>query len=187
MNIVNKCKSCHMPPLTPDVVEKKLKEEMIFTNDSDVRRVAKLYKSSFDAVTSTTRTLSCWAWYSRVWRFCCARAWQQVLRSTLGHCRFAFLQFCACSSFFRPSHRHAMPEPVSTTWPPTAIPATEQQGICAVDLFLTHPCRWRDAAHFVRFLACSWFRLCPPSFLFRRMTTGQAKQRDHETHLAQLA
>ena len=49
-----------MPPLTPDVVEKKLKQEMIFTNKSDVNRVAKLYKSFFDAVTSTTPELRCW-------------------------------------------------------------------------------------------------------------------------------
>ena len=60
-NMKRKCKTGRMPPLTPDVVEQKLKEEMIFTNDSDVGRVAKLYKSFFDAVTSTTRTLSCWA------------------------------------------------------------------------------------------------------------------------------
>ena len=56
--MVNECKSGRMPPLTPDVVAKKLQNEMVFTNDSDVGRVAKLYTRFFDAVTSTTRELS---------------------------------------------------------------------------------------------------------------------------------
>ena len=56
-DMVKKCRSGRLPPLTPDVVAKKL-DEMFFTNDSDVGKVAKLYKRFFDAVTSTTRELS---------------------------------------------------------------------------------------------------------------------------------
>ena len=53
-----KCKSGRMPPLSPDVVAKKLQEEMKFTNDSDVGKVAALYKRFFDAVSSTAQKLS---------------------------------------------------------------------------------------------------------------------------------
>ena len=54
----DQCRSCRMPPLTLDVVAKKLQNEMKFTIDLDVSRVAKLYTRFFDAVTSTTRELS---------------------------------------------------------------------------------------------------------------------------------
>ena len=47
-----------MPPLAPDVVAKKLKEEMVFTNHSDVGKVAALYKRFFDAASCTARELA---------------------------------------------------------------------------------------------------------------------------------
>ena len=49
-----------MPPLTPDMVARKLKEEKKFTNDSDVSKVAGLYKRFFDAVSTSTEALKFW-------------------------------------------------------------------------------------------------------------------------------
>ena len=57
-DMVKQCKSGRMPPLAPDVVAKKLEEEMVFTNDSDVGKVAALYKRFFDAASSTARELT---------------------------------------------------------------------------------------------------------------------------------
>ena len=57
-DMVEQCQSGRMPPLTPDVVAKKLEEEMVFTNDSDVGKVAALYKRCFDAASSTARDLA---------------------------------------------------------------------------------------------------------------------------------
>ena len=51
------CKYGRMPPLTPDMVARKLQEEKQFTNDSDVSKVASLYKRFFDAVSTSTETL----------------------------------------------------------------------------------------------------------------------------------
>ena len=49
-----------MPPLSPDMVARKLQEEKQFTNDSDVSKVASLYKRFFDAVSTSTETLEFW-------------------------------------------------------------------------------------------------------------------------------
>ena len=46
-----------MPPLSPTRVAQKLKDEMKFTNKSDVNKVVKLYTSFFDTVSSSTEVL----------------------------------------------------------------------------------------------------------------------------------
>ena len=47
-----------MPPLSPARVEQKLKDEMKFTNRSDVKKVVKLYTSFFVTVSSSTEELA---------------------------------------------------------------------------------------------------------------------------------
>ena len=47
-----------MPPLSPARVEQKLKDEMKFTNRSDVKKVVKLYTSFFVTVSSSTEFLT---------------------------------------------------------------------------------------------------------------------------------
>ena len=56
-DVRHNCKYARMPPLSPDMVARKLQEEKKFTNDSDVSKVASLYKRFFDAVSTSTETL----------------------------------------------------------------------------------------------------------------------------------
>ena len=89
----DRCKHGRMPPLAPDMVARKLKEEKKFTNDSDVSKVAGLYKRFFDAVSTSTEALEFWTQHSRESRFC--------------------IGFCCCQtdgSFFWTAHACCAPD-----------------------------------------------------------------------------
>ena len=139
-----------------------------FTNDSDVGRVAELYKRFFDAATSTTRAV--------VVMGLALLSVVLLLRSSLaaGSVKHARpLSFCFPSTILpaRPSFVRrivtAMPESVSTARRPTGIPANEQHFICAAVLFLTHSCRGRDASHF---FDSRHVPMCPGSSFVRQVS-----------------
>ena len=188
--MTNKCKTGRMPPLTPDVVEKKLKEEMIFTNDSDVGRVAKLYKSFFDAVTSTHA--------NSVVLGLAQSSMVLLLHSGLaaGSTKHARLSLCFPSIFcllVLPSSIASSPRCPSLCQLPggllQSLPLNNKAFVHKICFLLTHV----DGATRHIFSIPGMFQctlvplLSAKCFFFRRMITGQAKQRDHEMHRAQLA
>ena len=56
-NPLSACMSGRLPPMTPDRVKFELVNNKVFTNKSDVDKVAKLYKIFFDFVSSSVTEL----------------------------------------------------------------------------------------------------------------------------------